>query len=124
MIYYYNSFNTRVNIIKKINVFSNFSRPRFTKKGRAKELFDKFEIVKKIYKEADDLLELPISKIIFEGPEDKLNLTENTQPAIFLPLCNFYSGKKEFGFIFDKTKFIAGHSLGIFSFVLFWCPKF
>ena len=33
--------------------------------------------------EADDLLELPISKIIFEGPESKLNLTENTQPAIF-----------------------------------------
>ena len=52
--------------------------------GMAKEFFDKFEIVKKIFKDADNILELPISKIIFEGPEDKLNLTENTQPAIFL----------------------------------------
>ena len=52
--------------------------------GMAKEFFDKFEIVKKIFKEADNLLELPLSKIIFEGPEAELNLTENTQPAIFL----------------------------------------
>ena len=84
--------------------------------GMAKELFDKFEIVKKIYKEADDLLELPISKIIFEGPEDKLNLTENTQPAIFLTSYAIFTvAKKEFGFNFDKTKFIAGHSLGEYS---------
>ena len=84
--------------------------------GMAKELFDKFEIVKKIYKDADDLLELPISKIIFEGPEDKLNLTENTQPAIFLTSYAIFTvAKKEFGFNFDKTKFIAGHSLGEYS---------
>ena len=38
--------------------------------GMAKEFFDKFEIVKKLFKEADNLLELPLSKIIFEGPED------------------------------------------------------
>ena len=63
-----------------------------------------FEIVKKIYKDADDLLELPISKIIFEGPEDKLNLTENTQPAIFLTSYAIFTvAKKEFGFNFDKT---------------------
>ncbi len=84
--------------------------------GMAKELFDKFEIVKEIYKEADDLLELPISKIIFEGPEDKLNLTENTQPAIFLTSYAIFTvAKKEFGFNFDKTQFIAGHSLGEYS---------
>ena len=84
--------------------------------GMAKEFFDKFEIVKKIFKDADDILELPISKIIFEGPEDKLNLTENTQPAIFLTSYAIFNvAKKEFGINFDKAKFIAGHSLGEYS---------
>tara|TARA_Y100001970_G_scaffold9232_1_gene10754 strand:- start:6421 stop:7347 length:927 start_codon:yes stop_codon:yes gene_type:complete len=84
--------------------------------GMAKEFFDKFEIVKKIFKDADDLLEFPISKIIFEGPEDKLNLTENTQPAIFLTSYAIFTvAQKEFGFNFNKSKFIAGHSLGEYS---------
>ena len=84
--------------------------------GMGKEFFDKFEIVKKIFKKADDLLELPISKIIFEGPEYKLNLTENTQPAIFLTSYSIFSVvQKEFGFNFGKTQFIAGHSLGEYS---------
>ena len=84
--------------------------------GMAKEFFDKFEIVKKIYKDADNLLELPISKIIFEGPDDQLNLTENTQPAIFLTSYAIFTvAKKEFGFNFDKANFIAGHSLGEYS---------
>ena len=69
--------------------------------GMAKEFFDKFEIVKKIFKDADDILELPISKIIFEGPEDKLNLTENTQPAIFLTSYSIFNvAQKEFGIKF------------------------
>ena len=84
--------------------------------GMAKEFFDKFEIVKKIFKDADDLLELPISKIIFEGPEDRLNLTENTQPAIFLTSYAIFTvARKEFGLNLDKSKFIAGHSLGEYS---------
>ena len=84
--------------------------------GMAKEFFDKFELVKKIFKDADNILELPISKIIFEGPEDKLNLTENTQPAIFLTSYAIFSlAQEEFGFDFNKTQFIAGHSLGEYS---------
>ena len=84
--------------------------------GMAKEYFDKFEIVKKIFKDADDLLELPISKIIFDGPEYKLNLTENTQPAIFLTSYAIFNlAQKEFGVNFEKSQFIAGHSLGEYS---------
>ena len=61
-------------------------------------------------------MNLPISKIIFEGPEDKLNLTENTQPAIFLTSYAIFNvAKKEFGINFDKAQFIAGHSLGEYS---------
>ena len=50
--------------------------------GMGKELFNSFNLVKKIFKEADDKLNYPISKIILEGPESELKLTKNTQPAI------------------------------------------
>ena len=63
--------------------------------GMAKEFFDKFELVKKIFNDADNILEFPISKIIFEGPEDKLNLTENTQPAIFLTSYTIFNVAKK-----------------------------
>ncbi len=84
--------------------------------GMAKEFFDKFEIVKKIFKNADNILGFPISKIILDGPEDELNLTENTQPAIFLTSYSIFDvAKKEFGINFDKAQYIAGHSLGEYS---------
>ena len=52
--------------------------------GMGKEFFEKHEIVKKLFKEADEVLEFNLSKIILEGPKDELDLTANTQPAIFL----------------------------------------
>ena len=86
------------------------------KLGMAKEFFDKFELVKKLFREADEILNLPISKIIFEGPEDELNLTENTQPAIFLTSYSIFKvTQEEFGINLKNTKFIAGHSLGEYS---------
>ena len=86
------------------------------KVGMGKELFDKFEIVKKIFREAEKILNTPLSKIIFEGPEEELNLTKNTQPAIFLTSYAIFNvAKKEFGLNFDNTQFIAGHSLGEYS---------
>ena len=86
------------------------------KLGMAKEFFDKFEIVKNIFKEADNILNIPLTKIIFDGPEADLNLTENTQPAIFLTSYAIFNvAKKEFGLAFDNTQFIAGHSLGEYS---------
>ena len=84
--------------------------------GMAKEFFDKFELVKKLFKEADEILNLSISKIIFEGPDDELNLTENTQPAIFLTSYSIFKvAQQEFGIDLSKAKFIAGHSLGEYS---------
>ena len=52
--------------------------------GMGKEFYEKYELVKKLFKEADDVLDLPLSKIILEGPKEELDLTSNTQPAIFL----------------------------------------
>ncbi len=86
------------------------------KVGMGKELFNKFELVKTIFKDADEILGLPISKIILEGPEDQLNLTENTQPAIFLTSYAIFNiVQKEFGLNINKADFIAGHSLGEYS---------
>jgi len=84
--------------------------------GMVKEFYDKYDLAKKIFKDADAILNIPITKIIFEGPDNKLNLTENTQPAIFLAsYCIFEIIKKEFGYDFKKFKYFAGHSLGEYS---------
>ena len=84
--------------------------------GMGLEFYDNFEIVKKIFKEADDKLNYKITKIILEGPEDKLKLTQNTQPAILTVSYAIFSVfKKEYNFDFKSTKFFAGHSLGEYS---------
>jgi len=84
--------------------------------GMVKELYEKYDLVKRLFKDADAILNVPMTKIIFEGPENKLNLTENTQPAIFLAsYCIFEIIKKEFGYDFKKFKYFAGHSLGEYS---------
>ena len=84
--------------------------------GMIKEFYEKYDLVKRLFKDADEILKVPITKIIFEGPENKLNLTENTQPAIFLAsYCIFEIIKREFGYNFKKFKYFAGHSLGEYS---------
>ena len=84
--------------------------------GMGSEFYNSFDLVKDIFKEADDKLGYNISKIILEGPEDDLKLTQNTQPAILIVSYSIFSVlKKEFSFNFDSTKFFAGHSLGEYS---------
>ena len=84
--------------------------------GMGKEFFDKFEHIKKLFKEADDVLNVPLSKFILDGPKDKLDLTVNTQPAIFLiSFSIFHVIKDEFNIDLHKAKYFAGHSLGEYS---------
>ena len=84
--------------------------------GMGSEFYNNFEIVKKIFKEADDKLKFKISKIILDGPEDDLKLTKNTQPAILTVSYAIFSVlKNEFNFDFKSTKYFAGHSLGEYS---------
>ena len=52
--------------------------------GMGKDLHDKYTLVKTLFKEADDTLGFSLSSIILNGPKEDLDLTENTQPAIFL----------------------------------------
>ncbi len=84
--------------------------------GMGSEFYNNFEIVKKIFKEADDKLDYKISKIILEGPDDQLKLTKNTQPAILTVSFAIFSVlKNEYNFDFKSTNFFAGHSLGEYS---------
>ena len=84
--------------------------------GMGRDLFDKYDLVKKLFKEADNTLNFPLSKLILEGPKEELNLTINTQPAIFLISYSIFSViKNEFNINLNKAKYFAGHSLGEYS---------
>ena len=84
--------------------------------GMGKEFFEKYELVKSLFKEADDVLNFSLSKIILEGPKNELDLTINTQPAIFLISYSIFNVmKKEFQIDLNKAKYFAGHSLGEYS---------
>ena len=84
--------------------------------GMGKEFYDKFDLVKSIFKEADEILNYSISKLILEGPKEELDLTVNTQPSIFLISYSIFNViKKEFNIDLNKAKFFAGHSLGEYS---------
>ena len=84
--------------------------------GMGKEFYTKFDIVKKLFNDADEILGFSISNLILEGPKDKLDLTENTQPAIFLVGYSIFQLlKKEFNIDLNKANFFAGHSLGEYT---------
>ncbi len=84
--------------------------------GMGKEFFEKYDLVKNLFKEADDTLKLHLSKIILEGPKEELDLTINTQPAIFLVSYSIFNViKREFNIDLGKAKFFAGHSLGEYT---------
>ena len=84
--------------------------------GMGKDLYDKYDLVKNLFKEADEALNFSLSKIVLEGPKEDLDLTTNTQPAIFLiSYCIFQIAKTEFNIDLHKAKYFAGHSLGEYS---------
>ena len=84
--------------------------------GMGKEFYDKYDLVKNLFKEADDALNFSISKLILEGPKEELDLTANTQPAIFLISYSIYHViNQQFNIDLNKAKYFAGHSLGEYS---------
>ena len=84
--------------------------------GMGKDLYDKHSLVQDLFKEADDTLGFSISKLVLEGPKEDLDLTENTQPAIFLVSYSIFKLiKEEFKIDLNKASFFAGHSLGEYS---------
>ena len=84
--------------------------------GMAKEFYENFDLVKKLFEEADEILNINLTKNILEGPKEKLDMTENTQPAIFLVGYSIFQvALKEFNIRLDEAKFLAGHSLGEYT---------
>tara|TARA_Y100000591_G_scaffold303315_1_gene299114 strand:- start:55 stop:981 length:927 start_codon:yes stop_codon:yes gene_type:complete len=84
--------------------------------GMGKEFFDRYDLVKELFKKADDVLGISLSKIILEGPKEDLDFTINTQPAIFLISFSIFSViQKEFNINLNQAKYFAGHSLGEYS---------
>ena len=84
--------------------------------GMGKMLYEKYDLVKNYFKDADETLNFPLSKLILEGPKSDLDLTFNTQPAIFLISYSIFNViKKEFNIDLNKADFFAGHSLGEYS---------
>jgi [acyl-carrier-protein] S-malonyltransferase len=84
--------------------------------GMGKDLYNKYNLVQNLFKEANEILEFPLSDLILNGPKEDLDLTENTQPAIFLLSYSIFKlAKEEFNIDLNKAKFFAGHSLGEYS---------
>ena len=85
--------------------------------GMGKTLWESFAEAREIFEEVDESLKQKLSKIMFEGPDDSLNLTENTQPALMAVSAAVARVlEKQGGFdLRDKCVFMAGHSLGEYS---------
>lgn len=85
--------------------------------GMGKALSEGFLEAKEVFQEVDDALSQGLSRLIFEGPEGDLNLTENTQPALMaVSLAVVRVLEKQGGFaLADKCSYMAGHSLGEYS---------
>lgn len=85
--------------------------------GMGKDLAEAFPEARHVFEEVDDALGQKLSKIIFEGPESDLNLTENTQPALMaVSMAVMAVLAKQGGVRLDQSAaFVAGHSLGEYS---------
>lgn len=80
--------------------------------GMGKELYEEFDEIKQLYTKANAVLEKDLQQIMFEGPQDVLTETENTQPALLLSSTAVYLLLKEKGI---TPTMVVGHSLGEYS---------
>jgi [acyl-carrier-protein] S-malonyltransferase len=84
--------------------------------GMGAELAQTFSAAREVFQEVDDALNQPLSRLMREGPEDQLTLTENAQPALMaVSLAVMRTLEREFGLGVGKAAFVAGHSLGEYS---------
>ncbi|HEX2816212.1 MAG TPA: ACP S-malonyltransferase [Phenylobacterium sp.] len=84
--------------------------------GMGSDLADAFGAAREVYQEIDDALGQKLARLMRDGPENQLTLTENAQPALMaVSLAVMRTLEKEFGVSIDKAAFVAGHSLGEYS---------
>jgi len=77
-----------------------------------KDFYDNYEVAREYFDKANDILDIDLKKLCFEGPEDELTATQNTQPAIFTVSMIAYEILKTEGI---EPKMVAGHSLGEYA---------
>ncbi len=80
--------------------------------GMGRDLARRYPVVEATFEQADQALDFPLSRLCFEGPEEDLKLTENTQPAILTTETGFFRLLEEKGV---RPDFVAGHSLGEYA---------
>lgn len=80
--------------------------------GMGKQLAEQYEEVAQVFKKADEILGVPLSNLIFEGPQEELTLTTNAQPALLTTSVAILTALKQSGITPD---YVAGHSLGEYS---------
>ncbi|MDP3174829.1 MAG: ACP S-malonyltransferase [Phenylobacterium sp.] len=84
--------------------------------GMGADLAEAFAAAREVFQEVDDALGQKLSKLMREGPEDELTLTENAQPALMaVSLAVTRTLEREFGVAIERAAFVAGHSLGEYS---------
>jgi [acyl-carrier-protein] S-malonyltransferase len=84
--------------------------------GMGQELAQAFAPAREVFQEVDDALGQRLSRLMAEGPDDQLTLTENAQPALMaVSVAVLRVLEREFGVGVDKAAFVAGHSLGEYS---------
>ena len=84
--------------------------------GMGADLAEAFASARAVFEEVDEALKQKLSKLMREGPEDELTLTENAQPALMaVSLAVMRTLQVEFGVGIDRAAFVAGHSLGEYS---------
>jgi len=84
--------------------------------GMGKDLYNSFDSVKALFKQADDAVGFPLTRIFFEGPEEELRKTSNAQPALVAVSFACLKGAQEVGGKnMPAHAFMAGHSLGEYT---------
>src|SRR5471032_1407569 len=84
--------------------------------GMGADLAEAFGAAREVFQEVDDALGQKLAKLMRDGPEDQLTLTENAQPALMaVSLAVMRTLEREFGVGIGKAAFVAGHSLGEYS---------
>ncbi|HZU27964.1 MAG TPA: ACP S-malonyltransferase [Bryobacteraceae bacterium] len=80
--------------------------------GMGRSLAEQYAVAREVFEEADDTLGFPLSRLCFEGPEEELRLTENTQPAL---VAVSVAAQRVLASSGIQADFVAGHSLGEYS---------
>ncbi|MCQ0988440.1 ACP S-malonyltransferase [Jiella marina] len=83
--------------------------------GMGRSLFDTYVESRAVFQEVDEALGEKLSSLVFEGPEDRLTLTENAQPALMAVSVAAMRALQAEGFLIREADFVAGHSLGEYS---------